>query len=103
MKENVTVVTNAKQPRSEIVRARTASYLALQAVRVALFLAAILLPAPMWLRIALVSVAGMLSIFAVTAANAPDASQPAPQPGSPVRLALDGVGQQSTDSSRTSS
>lgn len=68
---DVQVVTSAGPGRSEQVAGRRKAYVAIQVTRVAAFVIAIVAPLPLLVRGILIAVAGALSLFSVTAANAP--------------------------------
>ena len=69
--EPIPVVTSAGPGRSEQVTARRRVYVAVQVLRIAMFVVAIVAPLPLLVRGALIAVAGLMSLFSVTAANAP--------------------------------
>jgi hypothetical protein len=68
---SVPLVTSARPGHSAQVRRRRRAYLAVQGVRISMFVVAIVAPLPLLVRGALVVAACLMSMFSVTAANAP--------------------------------
>lgn len=82
MADRAVSLTSVPLPATRRIARRKRVYLALQVGRVVLFVAALVLPLPLWVRASFLLVAGAASLVAVTAATSPDRppTSPAPMP-----------------------